>query len=136
MDNKRILSKIDELEQRLDDLDKIIPENFEDYKEIKTKAACERLLQISIEIVIDICNLISSELKLGLPAEEENIFDNLEKRKIIDKNTQNILIKMKGFRNILVHRYGEIEDELVFEFLNENLSDFDKFKEEILKIIK
>ena len=42
---------------------------------------------------------------------------------------------MKGFRNILVHKYENINDELVFEFLKENLEDFDKFKEEILKFI-
>jgi len=135
MDKERILNKIDELDQYLNELDKIIPDNFKDYKEIKTKAACERLLQISIEIVIDICSLISSELRLGLPSEEESIFDNLEKKGIINKNMRNILIKMKGFRNILVHRYGEIEDKYVFEFLNEDLGNFDKFKEEILNFI-
>ena len=49
---------------------------------------------------------------------------------------KNKLINMKGLRNILVHRYGEVEDEIVFENLSENLGDFEKFKEEILKYIK
>ena len=39
---------------------------------------------------------------------------------------------MKGFRNILVHKYGVVDDELVFEMLKEKLSDFDIFKHEIL----
>ena len=39
---------------------------------------------------------------------------------------------MKGFRNILVHKYGVVDDELVFEMLKEKLSDFDMFKQEIL----
>ena len=47
---------------------------------------------------------------------------------------KNILKNMKGFRNILVHKYGVINDELVFEVLSEKLEDFEKFKQEILKI--
>jgi len=43
---------------------------------------------------------------------------------------------MKGFRNILVHKYGAVQDELVFEMLSERLEDFDKFKKEILDILK
>lgn len=41
---------------------------------------------------------------------------------------------MKRMRNVLVHRYGRIEDEKVYEVL-ENKSDFVKFKEEVLKVI-
>ena len=45
------------------------------------------------------------------------------------------LSKMKGFRNILVHKYGIVDNELVFEFLSNELDDFEKFKQEILKKI-
>ena len=43
---------------------------------------------------------------------------------------------MKGFRNILVHKYGKIEDELAFEILQNNLPDFQLFKEEVFKFLK
>ena len=43
---------------------------------------------------------------------------------------------MKGFRNILVNKYGTVDDELVFEMLSEKLEDFDKFKEEVLNCLK
>ncbi|HIH96746.1 MAG TPA: DUF86 domain-containing protein, partial [Thermoplasmata archaeon] len=42
------------------------------------------------------------------------------------------LSKMRAFRNILVHRYGAVDDELVFKVLKKNLGDFKKFKREIL----
>ena len=134
MDKERILSKIDELNSYLDELDETKPQDFEEYKNsIEKKRACERLLQISIETLIDICNIIISSLKLGLPSDEEDMFKKLEKKKIISKEMTNMLINMKGFRNILVHKYGAVNDELVFEMLSERLGDFDKFKEEILK---
>ena len=42
---------------------------------------------------------------------------------------------MKGFRNILVHKYGEVDDEISYENL-EKLSDFDLFKEEVIFFLK
>ncbi|MBI2629630.1 DUF86 domain-containing protein [Candidatus Pacearchaeota archaeon] len=137
MDKKRILAKIDELNGYLEEIEKIRPSDIEEYiSSIKDKRACERLLQISIESVIDICNLIISDLKLGLPSDEDVAFQKLEEKKVITNKMKTILINMKGFRNILVHKYGEVKDELVFENLSEKLGDFDIFKEEILGFLK
>lgn len=137
MDKKRILVKIDEMDSYLEELESIKPSSFEEYKNsIEKKRACERLLQIAIESVLDICNILISGLKLGLPSTEEEIFQKLESKKIISHRMAEILNEMKGFRNILVHKYGVVNDELVFENLSEKLEDFDKFKEEILNYIK
>lgn len=136
MDKKRILSKIDELDSYLEEIDSIKPSSLEEYgSSIEKKRSCERLLQISIETVIDICNILVSNLKLGLPSDEEDIFLRLEKKKVITNDMAGILSDMKGFRNILVHRYGTIDDELVFEMLANKLEDFDRFKQEIIAFI-
>ena len=42
---------------------------------------------------------------------------------------------MKGFRNIIVHKYAKVDDELVFENL-ENINDFSEFIEKIMNFIK
>ena len=137
MDKERILSKIDELDSYLLELKEIVPNTFDDYVDFKEKRrACERLLQISIETVIDICNLILKGLRLGVPGEEEDVFDKLEKSKVITKKMKKTLKSMKGLRNILVHRYGEVDDELVFQNLKHSLSDFKTFKKEILEFLK
>jgi len=136
MDKKIILAKIDEIDGYLEELDSLKPIELEDYiNSIKDKRTCERLLQISIESVLDICNVLITELKLGLPADEEAVFDKLKDKGIITKGMAVILKEMKGFRNILVHKYGIVDNELVFENLS-NLQDFDKFKEEILNFLK
>lgn len=136
MDEKRILSKIDELDSYLNELSKIKPVTLEEYeKSIKDKRACERLLQISIETVIDIANIIVSELKLGIPSDEDMLFDKLKQKNIISEKMTLTLKEMKGFRNILVHNYGEVKNELAFENLEE-LGDFEEFKEEILRFLK
>lgn len=133
IDKEKIFSKIDELNKYLDELEEIKPSSYEEYEEsIEKKRACERLLQISIETVIDISQILVSELKLGIPEDEDVIFEKLSKKKIISKNLEKILKRMKGFRNILVHKYGEVNDELVYENFDK-LEDFNKFIEEITK---
>jgi uncharacterized protein YutE (UPF0331/DUF86 family) len=137
LDKNRILSKIDELDKYLGELEEILPKDFDEYNHsIEKKRACERLLQISIEIIIDILNIITSKLKLGLPSDEEELIQKIYVKGIISKSLKKILTEMKGFRNILVHKYGEVEDEIVYEILSEKLSDFEKFREEILKFLK
>jgi len=137
MDKKRILSKFVEIDSYLEELDEIKPLEFEDYEgSILNKRSIERILQISIEVVLDICNLLVSDLNLGIPADEDSVFDKLRKKKIISKKLYDILIEMKVFRNVLVHKYGAIEDEKVFEVLTDKLDDFQIFKEEILKFIE
>jgi uncharacterized protein YutE (UPF0331/DUF86 family) len=71
LDRERILAKIDVLDGYLRELRTIAPATFEAYTTIEKRRACERLLQVSIECVIDISSLLVIGLRLGLPAEED-----------------------------------------------------------------
>jgi len=135
LDLERLLAKIDELDGYLKEIQEISPENFEEYKKIEKRRACERLLQVSIESMIDICAIIVSGLRLGLPAEEDDLFDKLEQAGIVSPLMAANLKKMRGFRNILVHEYGRINDELVYNMLKTQMNDFYEFKKEILNYV-
>lgn len=136
LDRDRILSKLDELDSYLTELEDIMPKDYEEYvNSIEKKRSCERLLHILIECVIDVCTLIVKDLRLGLPSSEEDLFEKLEKKGIISKEMKEKLRLMRGFRNILVHRYAEVDDELVFENLK-NIGDFREFKEQIISFLK
>ena len=136
MDKERVLAKIDELDSYRKELAEIKPEEYEDYAgTTETKRACERLLHIMIETVIDTCMLVVKELKLGIPGEEEDAFRKLQKKGIITSEMAKRLKLMKGFRNVLVHRYDEVDDELAFRFLKKNLGDFDRFRKEIISFV-
>jgi len=131
LDKNRILSKLDELDSYLSELKIVMPKSYQEYVgSIEKKRSCERLLHILIESVIDICALIVKGLRLGLPAGEEDLFEKLEKKKIISKGMKEKLKSMRGFRNIMVHRYAEVDDELVFDNLG-NINDFKEFRKEI-----
>jgi uncharacterized protein YutE (UPF0331/DUF86 family) len=136
LDRERLLAQIDVLEGYLKELREILPASFEEYKKVEKRRACERLLQVSIEYVVDICGLLVIGLRLGLPAEEDDLFDKLEQAGIITSSRKESLKKMKGFPNILVHEYGHFDDMIVYQILQNNLNDFEAFKQEILRTIK
>ncbi len=136
VDRERILSKIDELDAYLTELKEISPDSFEEYQGIEKKRACERLLQVSIEAVIDVCNLLVSGLRLGLPGEEGDLFDKLAGSGVISKEMRNTLRGMKGFRNILVHEYARVDDRLVYEAIKGKLRDFESFKRVVLEFLR
>ena len=136
LDRERILAKIDTLDGYLRELHTIAPASFEEYTTIEKRRACERLLQVSIECVIDICSLFVTGLRLGLPAVEEDLFEKLAQAGMISHLLRETLRRMKGFRNILVHDYGEVDDRIVYEVLQNRLDDFEVFKREILQILR
>ena len=74
LDHERILGKIDQLEGYLKELSGILPQDFTAYQKGEKRRACERLLQVSIEAVIDVCHLLVTGLRLGIPAEENDLF--------------------------------------------------------------
>ena len=67
---------------------------------------------------------------------QEDLFQKLESSHIISNQMVSNLKKVKSFRNIIVHRYGIVDDELVYEILKNNLGDFLDFKKEILEFLK
>ena len=136
IDRERLLTKLDELDGYLGELRSIAPDRFEEYQQVEKKRACERLVQVSVEAVIDACALLVAGLRLGLPGEEDDLFEKLAGRRVISAEMADTLRRMKGLRNLLVHEYGRINDEIVFETVRERLSDFDAFKRKIIAFLR
>jgi uncharacterized protein YutE (UPF0331/DUF86 family) len=131
LDRERILIKIDELEKYMAEAQLILPCSFDEYMEVEKRRACERVLQLAIESVIDICHLLVTGLRLGLPAEENDLFSELADAEIVSKPMEETLRAMKGFRNILVHEYAKVDDRLVYEAMTTRMQDFRAFANEI-----
>jgi len=129
---KRILVKLDEMKQYVEDLEMMIPRSLEDYEEdLIIRRACERTVEAAIETVLKVSAMIISSEKMGLPQNEETIFDLLKQQKVVSSALSSKLKKMKGFRNLLIHRYEHIKDDLVYEFINNQIDDFYEFEKTI-----
>jgi len=136
VDRDRILAKLDELDGYLRELRAVAPERFEDYQRTEKRRSCERLIQISLEAVIDVCSLLVVGLRLGLPGEEDDLFEKLARQGAVSGSMAATLRRMKGLRNLLVHEYGRVNDEIVFETVRGRLEDFDAFKREVLAFLR
>ncbi len=84
---------------------------------------------------MSICQLFVAGLRLGLPSEENDIFEKLIRARVVSPELATTLHRMKGFRNVLVHEYGDVDDDLVFLFLTTRTGDFLEFRREILEAL-
>lgn len=125
----RIFSKLDEMIGYVEELKEMFPEDEEDYlQDLVSRRACEKTIEVAIDSLIDASAMVVSAEKFGLPASEEGIFDILVRRKVISRDFGEILKDLKGFRNILIHRYAHVADDIVYYNLSKYLDDFYLFK--------
>ncbi len=131
-----ILSKISEIEESLSLIAENIPKDFEEFENLGLlKDGIYKRIQYMIENILDICAIINSDLKFTSPGEEDDIINNLVKKEILSQSMGNKIKELKEFRDIIVHRYGKIDDKLSFELIHENLGDFNKIIEKIKTIL-
>jgi uncharacterized protein YutE (UPF0331/DUF86 family) len=111
-----IKSKISQIFDSLNFIEENLPLDFGEFSKSRLiRSALYKEVEFCIELVLDICSIINSDLKLGMPQSEEDILNNLVKGEVFDSSISDIVRKMKGFRNVLVHKYGEVDDELSYE---------------------
>lgn len=102
--------------------------------------ATERLFQVAIESCINIGNRIISleqfATKIKSPETYSDIFRELNRLGVIDKDFTDTLIKMTKFRNRIVHLYLELEPSELYNYLQNNIDDFPKFISSVLDYFK
>lgn len=137
LDRDRILGKLEQLDGYLAELGQVVPASFADYRNsVEKRRACERLLQLCIECALDICNLLVSGMRLGLPSDDEDLFNKLEQAKLFSPQIVAVLRPIKGFRNILVHEYGGIDDAVVYKIATSRVRDLDVFKQAVRMVLQ
>lgn len=105
-------------------------ENLYDYRKLD---AIVLNLQRACELTIDTAMYIVSTQKLGLPQTKKEAFELLAKNNYIDENTLNKMKGMIGFRNIAIHDYKELDEEILQNIIENNLNDLLEFARNMLK---
>ena len=130
----KIKDKINQIRVYLEELSKIVPSEFDDYKlNNLIKAACERYFEKIIEAITDMAFMVIVKRNLKIPEDDIDAFNILLENKIIDEELYKKLKQAKGMRNILAHQYGTVNDEVVFETIKEEL---DKDVEDFIKKVE
>jgi uncharacterized protein YutE (UPF0331/DUF86 family) len=129
MVDKEIISrKISILEEYLSELQEAKDITWGKYStDSRSRAFVERYLHLAIEATFDIGNHIIAFYNWREPDNYRDIFVILEEHKVIPHNMLESFQAMASFRNMLVHRYDKIEDEIVFGIFQKRLQDFTSF---------
>ena len=134
---EHIISKFDQIRENVRIIEDNLTKSFVEFEKLGiVKDGTYKRYEYSIELIIDIISLINAELKLGIPNGTSDIIDQLCKNEILDEGVTDIIRGMKGFRNILVHRYGKLDDELAYRIFAENLSDFQILEDQIMTVLR
>ncbi|WXG39570.1 MAG: DUF86 domain-containing protein [Candidatus Freyarchaeum deiterrae] len=132
-----LMIKMKETEESLKLVEENMPKDLKSFLKLGlVKDGIYKRIEFCIQNILDICAVINSDLKLGVPSNEDNIVENLVKKGILSGKTGEIVKGFKGFRNFLVHRYGGIDDSIAFESIVKGLKDFSKVLKEIKEFLK
>ncbi|OGQ21375.1 MAG: hypothetical protein A3C46_08265 [Deltaproteobacteria bacterium RIFCSPHIGHO2_02_FULL_44_16] len=99
-------------------------------------STAERLLQVSIEAMLDIGSHIVAEESLGEPLEYRDVFLLLIKGKILSKEKETAFINLAGLRNRIVHVYEDIDHKQIYRFLKHELGDIEYFVTAVMRYLK
>lgn len=118
----------------LNDLKPVRDISFSQYsKDIRLQRFVERTLQIAIEACLDAGNHIISDEGFREPQDNRDIFRILRENGIISEGLQKKLENMASFRNLIVHSYAKIDNEIVFGILKKRMSDMETFMKVVSK---
>jgi len=128
-------SKIETVEnslKKLYEIRKKVPDYEKYIKSWIYKDAAERNLHRAIEAIIDIGKMLISDKNLKIPESNREIFILLAENNLFPAEYLDLIFKMIGVRNIIVHSYDKIDDSVLYGILKKNLNDLKK----ILQILK
>ncbi len=88
-------------------------------------------LQHAIQGCIDIAAHVVSDEGWGTPGSLSELFYFLEDHKIIPPELVENMVPMAGFRNLVVHQYGDVDYSHVYALYQNRLGNIEQFVDSI-----
>jgi uncharacterized protein YutE (UPF0331/DUF86 family) len=127
---------IDLIDENIRLIEEIRSQGYESFSgNFRDIQAAKHSLQEAIEACLDIGSHIIAEKGFRRPEDYKEIFRVLEEEGIIDPVLSTKLQEMARFRNLLVHRYGQIDTRRIYIIMSDDLKDIQKFTKSVLKYI-
>jgi uncharacterized protein YutE (UPF0331/DUF86 family) len=98
--------------------------------------SAKHLLQVSIECCLDLAHHIVADEGYRTPRDSYDSFVVLNEEGILPDSFMPTLRQMVSFRNRTVHLYWELDDDVVYDILQNNLGDFETFVEYVLSFME
>jgi uncharacterized protein YutE (UPF0331/DUF86 family) len=98
--------------------------------------AAKYYLQVSIECCLDVAQHVIADERFRAPATYADSLTVLAENDVIDAAFLPTAHRMVRMRNRLVHLYWEVDADILYDTLQQNLSDFDRFKDYIYRYVQ
>lgn len=98
-------------------------------------SAAERNLQLALECAIDVGEMLISWKRWERPEENRDVFRILGEHGFLDRDLARRLADAAGMRNVLVHRYGELDAAKVRHAILHDLKDLEEFAREVERLL-
>jgi uncharacterized protein YutE (UPF0331/DUF86 family) len=136
-ESEKILTKLRNMKKYVDFLKSyrdISKEKLND--DYLLRSAIERNFQLALESALDIGEIIISMKDLEKPEDYKEIIEILGRENILPREFAKKFAPAAGFRNILVHKYTDVDIDELYEHLEHDLTDFDFFADCIARFVK
>ncbi|MCJ7594832.1 MAG: DUF86 domain-containing protein [Desulfobacterales bacterium] len=132
--DEKITQKFSQLDEYLRLLKQISATSREAFLKDKILiGSAKYYLQVSIECCLDVTNHIIASERFRAPKDYADSFRVIQEEGLVSPDLGQRLMLMAKFRNRLVHLYGDIDDEYVYEFMTGDLKDVEELRRVILK---
>ena len=95
--------------------------------------AVERSFMNAIQACIDIAKHVRATEDLAPDGTSKEAVEALGDAGIVSAETESRLIEAVGFRNVLAHRYGSIDHDVVYDLLHEDVAWLERFEREVAR---
>jgi uncharacterized protein YutE (UPF0331/DUF86 family) len=127
-DRELVAKKLAQIEACVHDLQTLArPEEMR--RDVREERFVEHTLQIAIQAALDVAAHVVADESLGEPRTNRGLFDLIERHGWIPAELATQLRRMVGFRNVLVHGYGDVDLGVVEEIVRHHVSDLLRFVE-------
>ncbi|MBP7411492.1 MAG: DUF86 domain-containing protein [Methanoculleus sp.] len=99
-------------------------------------ASAKYHLIIGIEAAIDLANHVITKNRWKIPENYADTFCILEEHGFFDKNLGTRLQTMARFRNRLIHIYWDIDNDRIYNLLQEDIGDIEQYLTEYIRALQ
>lgn len=136
-DADRVTRLSSEIYKALDDLVEISGIPKDDFLQKRhIIAGAKYYFIVAIEASIDLSNHLISQNNFPIPESYADSFRILKDEGVLSPELTLKLMDMARFRNRLVHIYWDVDDEMIYEILNQDINDIRTFLKAYLEFLK
>ena len=135
MENEAVLiNKYESIERCINRINEEYEGNLQNLEDYRKMDAIVLNLQRACEMATDVAMYIVSTRKLGIPQTKKEAFEKLYENKLISDDMCRKMKGMIGFRNIAIHEYKEIDEEILKDVIENHLVDIKEFVREMINL--